>query len=126
MGIWPFNSDVISSNHLKPLIATHRFNLLSPEQTTHLLVILTFSSLPSYIPSYLGLTSTNKELWSEIDALNKRVEYLETKLEFFKNPGTSPLQLMLKYPSHHHSKQTLLTNKESLRSLKEAEEKAER
>ncbi|CAG8783178.1 12753_t:CDS:2 [Cetraspora pellucida] len=151
-GIWPFNPDAISPSCLEPSMATHRFDLPSPKQPTHLLVTLTSSSLPSYVSSYLGPTSTNEELWSEIDALNKRVKHLETELELFKNPGISPLRLVLKYPLHHHSKQTadlktdgeqpktqqpkkkrktmpfaqLLTNEESLRSLREAEEEAER
>ncbi|CAG8629883.1 11121_t:CDS:1, partial [Racocetra persica] len=82
------------------------FDLPSPEQSTHLLVTLTSSSSPSYVSSYLGPISTNKELRSEIDAFNKRVKHLETELKLFKNPDTSSLRLVFKYPSHHHSKQT--------------------
>src|SRR5260364_20147 len=88
----------------------------------------------------------------EIESLNKRVEDLESELELYKNPGTSPLRLVLKYPLHQHSKQIeepgedkkqpetqqpkkkcktmpfaqLLTNDESLRLLKEAEEEVEK
>ncbi|CAG8794991.1 17601_t:CDS:1, partial [Dentiscutata erythropus] len=43
-----------------------------------------FSS--SFILSYLCSTSTNEELWLEIESLNNRVEYLESELELYKNP----------------------------------------
>ena len=81
-----------------------------------------------------------------------RVEHLESELELYKNPGTSPLRLVLKYPLRQHLKQSedlvadeektetqppkkkrktmpfsqLLTSTESLRLLREAEEEAER
>ncbi|CAG8646589.1 16498_t:CDS:2 [Dentiscutata erythropus] len=59
------------------------------EQPTYPPITLTSSS--SSAPSYFDPTSTNKELWSEIKLLNNRVERLESKLELYKNPGTSPL-----------------------------------
>ncbi|CAG8448064.1 12508_t:CDS:2 [Dentiscutata heterogama] len=81
-----------------------------------------------------------------------KVEHLETDLELYKNPGTSPLWLVLKYPLQQHSKQVedlevnkvqpeiqqpkkkwktmpfswLLTSEESLCLLREVEEDAER
>ncbi|CAG8801568.1 20007_t:CDS:2 [Cetraspora pellucida] len=90
---------------------------------------------------------------SEIEILNKRVEYLDEELETYKNPGTIPLRLVLKYPLRHNSQPVedpeageeelgsllpkrkkrktmpfsqLLTNEKSLQELREAEEKAER
>ena len=151
-GIWPFNPDVIDPCRLEPSMATHNFDLPSSEQSTRLLVSLTTSSLPRSVPSYFDSTSTNEDLWTEIESLNMRVEHLESELELYKNPGTSPLRLVLKYPLRQHSKQSedpvadeektetqppkkkrktmpfsqLLTSTESLRLLREAEEEAER
>ncbi|CAG8693366.1 4863_t:CDS:2, partial [Dentiscutata heterogama] len=111
-------------------MAIHNFDLPNSEQLIHLLVTLT---------SLLSLPSL-------------RVEYLETELELYKNSGTSPLWLVLKYPLQQHSKQIedseinevqpeiqqpkkkqktmsfswLLMSEESLCLLREAEEDAER
>ncbi|CAG8843093.1 22638_t:CDS:1, partial [Gigaspora margarita] len=54
--------------------------------------ILTSSSAHRLVPSHLGLTSTNKELWTEVESLSKRVEYLESEIELYKNLDTSPLR----------------------------------
>ncbi|CAG8838117.1 1925_t:CDS:1, partial [Cetraspora pellucida] len=92
-------------------------------------------------------------LMSEIEILNKRVEHLDEELETYKNPGTIPLQLVLKYPLHHNLQSVedpeageeelgsllpkrkkrktmpfsqLLTNEKSLQELREVKEEAER
>ncbi|CAG8737397.1 6063_t:CDS:1, partial [Dentiscutata heterogama] len=95
---------------------------------------------------------TKKELILENKLLNERVEQLEEEVETLKNPGTSPLRLILKYPVRHHLQaenpkvdkeqsnsqppprkkrktmpfSQLLTNESSLQQLREAEEEAEK
>ncbi|CAG8834895.1 18561_t:CDS:1, partial [Racocetra persica] len=69
-----------------PSMTMQKFDLQSPKQLTYPPITLTSSFSFRIVPNHLGPTSANKELWSEIEMLNKKIEDLESELDLYKNP----------------------------------------
>ncbi|CAG8689366.1 16113_t:CDS:2 [Cetraspora pellucida] len=136
-GIWPFNPNAISPDHLDPSLATEQFDVSAMQPSTPILYLQpsTSTSLPSQAFSNLDpnliLTYTKKRLLkAEIKLLNLRIDQLEAELkvtkdelETFKNPNIFLLRLVLKYSLPH----TLQSVKDPVQALlKNVEEEAER
>jgi hypothetical protein len=182
-GIWPFNPDAIDTGRLDPSLVTERFNIPAPPQqlvqpaSTNIdqsnnMTGSQCVSQPNPIPKPFTRSSAAEELVmlrEDVETLDKRVKQLEfentsskhkleelqEELQTFKNPGTTSLRVVLKYPLPHtprpqaieeadtdregqseiqpqkKRRKTLpfaqiLTNEASLKALKEAEEEVVR